>query len=128
LTWHLTRVQDNHVSEIAGREQDWIAGGWHLLFGMPPDPTRTGTGDTSEQVGALRPPSPQPILDYHEAVYAHTIEYLQGIDRQELDRIIDYSYQPPVSVGVRLVSVLSDNLQHAGQARYLRGIIERMSG
>ena len=56
---------------------------------------------------------------------ARSLAYLSTVDPQELDRIIDTSYDPPVSVGVRLISVLSDNLQHAGQARYLRGLIDR---
>ena len=57
-----------------------------------------------------------------------TVEFLVDVDDAELDRIIDDSYDPPVSVGVRLVSVISDNLQHAGQALYVRGILERMDG
>jgi hypothetical protein len=125
LVWHLTRIQDDHVAEIAGREQAWIAGGWWERFGMAPDPANTGFGHTSEEVGAVRPDGPQVLLAYHDEVAAATVEYLATVDAEELDRIIDRSYDPPVSVGVRLVSVISDNLQHAGQARYLRGIVER---
>jgi hypothetical protein len=125
LGWHLTRIQDDHVSEIAGREQAWISDGWHERFGMPPDPSNTGYGHSSEQVAAIRPESPQTILGYHDAVADRTREYLATVDSQELDRIVDRSYDPPVSVGVRLVSVISDNLQHAGQARYVRGIVDR---
>jgi hypothetical protein len=38
--------------------------------------------------------------------------------------VVDASWDPPVTLGVRLVSVISDDLQHAGQAAYLRGMIE----
>jgi hypothetical protein len=77
-------------------------------------------------VAAVIPLSSAPLIAYNTAVTDRTLEYLAGVDESELDRIIDDSYDPPVSVGVRLVSVISDNLQHAGQARYLRGIVERL--
>ncbi|HUH08902.1 MAG TPA: DUF664 domain-containing protein [Egibacteraceae bacterium] len=125
LIWHLTRVQDHHVSEIAAREQAWITAQWNASFDMPADPSDTGYGHTSEQVAAVRPGSAAVLLGYHDAVSDRTQGYLKTIDADELDRIIDRSYDPPVSVGQRLVSVISDNLQHAGQARYVRGIVER---
>ena len=125
LVWHLTRIQDDHLSEIAGREHAWTTAGWAESFGMPADPGNTGYGHSSEQVAEVRPEGPAVLLGYHDAVADRTLEYLATVDAEELDRIIDRSYDPPVSVGVRLVSVISDNLQHAGQARYLRGIIDR---
>lgn len=126
LVWHLTRIQDDHVSELAEREQAWTADGWHDRLGVPDDPADTGFGHRPEQVAVLRPDDPGVLVGYHDAVVNHTMDYLAGVDADELSRIIDSSYDPPVSVGVRLVSVLSDNLQHAGQARYLRGMIERL--
>lgn len=125
LVWHLTRVQDDHVSEIVGKEQAWISEGWHEKFGMPPEPSNTGFGHTSEQVAAVRPESRQLLLGYYEAVAARTTEYLATVDDEELQRIIDRSYDPPVSVGVRLVSVIADDLQHTGQAAFVRGILKR---
>ena len=127
LVWHLTRIQDHHLSEIAGRDQAWTADEWAVRLGMKADPDETGFGHTSEQVAAVRPAGPRDVLAYHDAVAARTQQYLSTVDDEELDRVIDRSYDPPVSVGVRLVSVISDNLQHAGQAQYLRGIVERMS-
>ncbi|HUO46272.1 MAG TPA: DinB family protein [Acidimicrobiia bacterium] len=127
LAWHLTRIQDHHVSEIADRTQCWIEDRWFEKFGMDPDPSRTGNGDTSAEVAAFRPRDPEHLLEYQEAVYRRTLEYLKTIDADELDRIVDRSYDPPVSVGVRIVSVISDNLQHAGQARYVRGIVDRLN-
>ena len=126
LIWHLTRVQDDHVSEIAGRDQAWVDDGWAERFGMEPDPEATGYGHTSEQVAAVQPDA-ELMRNYHDAVHARTIEYLAGIDPEELDRIIDYGWDPPVSVGVRLVSVIGDDLQHAGQAAYVKGLYERAS-
>ena len=125
LTWHLTRVQDDHVSELAGRPQAWVADGWADRFELPFDVSATGYGHSSEEVAAVRPASPDLIVGYHEATWANTISYLEGMDSAELDRVIDRSWDPPVTVGVRLVSVISDNIQHAGQARYVRGMLER---
>jgi DinB superfamily len=124
LLWHLTRVQDHHVSEIAGREQAWIDDGWAERFSMDADETNTGYGHTSQEVAAVRPDAAT-LRGYHEAVCDRTLAYLETIDAAELDRIIDHSYDPPVSVGVRLVSVIGDDLQHAGQAAYVRGLLER---
>lgn len=125
LVWHLTRTQDDHMSEIAGREQAWTSDAWAERFGRPADPTDTGYGHTSAQVATVRPSGPDMLLGYHAAVADRTLAYLTTVDAAELDRIIDESYDPPVSVGVRIVSVISDCLQHAGQAQYVRGIVER---
>ena len=125
LVWHLTRVQDDHVAEILGRSQAWIDG-WAERFGMDPVPGNTGYGHGPDEVAAIRPDDSGVLIEYHDAVADATVEYLRTVDASEQDRIIDDSYDPPVSVGVRLVSVISDNLQHAGQARYLRGIVDRI--
>jgi hypothetical protein len=122
LTWHLVRVQDDHVAELAGRDQTWTGEGWADRFGLPFDPSETGYGFDDEQVGAVRVPSVELLLGYAAAVHARTAEYLGGLADDDLDRVVDDSYDPPVTVGVRLVSVLSDDLQHLGQAAYARGL------
>ena len=124
LLWHLTRVQDSHVAEIIGQDQLWASGEWAAALGRPPDPSDTGYGHSSEEVAGVRPHRPDPLLDYHEAVVGRTSAWLSSASEEQLERIIDRNYDPPVSVGVRLVSVISDNLQHAGQALYVRGIVE----
>ena len=126
LVWHLTRVQDDHIAEIAGEEQEWVTGGWSTRFGTDSAVSNTGYGHTSQQVAEVVPEDVALLTDYHDAVYRRTLSYLENVEPTELDRIIDRSYDPPVSVGVRLMSVISDNIQHAGQARYVRGIVERV--
>jgi hypothetical protein len=125
LVWHATRVEDDHVAEIAGRDQTWIADGWADRFALPLDPPDTGYGHTAEQVAAVRPDGPDLLVGYHEAVGQRTLEYLRTVDAVELARVIDDRWDPPVSVGVRLVSVIGDQLQHLGQAAYVRGLYER---
>lgn len=125
LAWHLTRIQDDHVSEVAGLEQAWVTDGWADRFGMAPDPDNDGRGHGPDEVAAISPDG-ELLIAHNEAVSDRTFRYLETVDADELNRIIDRSYDPPVSVGVRLISVISDNIQHAGQARYLRGIIDRI--
>jgi hypothetical protein len=126
LAWHLTRVQDDHVSDLAEREQAWIAGGWHTKFGKPAERKDTGFRYNADQVLSIKPDGPQLLLDYHNAVYARTCEYVGGISCADMDRVLNEpQWNPMPTVGVRLISVISDNTQHAGQIAYLRGIIER---
>jgi hypothetical protein len=126
LVWHLIRVQDHHVSQLAQVDQAWIEGGWADRFGMDADPEHIGYGHTTEQVAAVRISNPSLLCDYADAVHAQTLEYLTSLDAEELSRIVDTSWDPPVRVGVRLVSVIGDDMQHLGQAAYLRGIYERL--
>ena len=125
LVWHLTRIEDDHVSDLAGREQ----------CGPPPAGTSaatfrstrpaTGYGFSSDDVAAVRVDPPDILLGYHDEVHADAVRYLERVDAAELDRVVDTSWDPPVTAGVRIVSVIDDMLQHAGQAAYVRGLIER---
>ena len=125
LVWHLTRVQDHHVAELLSTEQVWVSGGWAGRFGLPADPHNTGYGHTPEQVAAVRPESAQALIDYHEAVAARTRELLRELTPKDLDRVVDERWDPPVTLGVRLVSIVNDDDQHVGQAAYVRGLLPR---
>jgi hypothetical protein len=126
LVWHLTRVQDSHLAELIGSEEVWTAAGWVDRFGPPFDRLATGYGHSSQDVAAVHADATI-LADYHDAVHEQTLRYVGGLNDADLDAIIDRSYDPPVSLGVRLVSVISDNLQHAGQAAFVRGIVLRRS-
>ena len=124
LVWHLTRIQDDHVADAAGTEQIWTSAGWYERFGVPFASSATGYGHSSDDVAAVQVGSDL-LLGYYDAVHEHTLAYVRTLEPDDLDRIVDESWDPPVSLGVRLVSVISDNLQHAGQAAYVRGLAER---
>ena len=127
LAWHLTRVQDSHLADLEGVEQLWSKDGWHARFDRPADPADVGWGHTPEQVAAFRSPEAQTLLDYHLAVSERTKRYFGSLTAADLDRELNEPrYQPLPTVGVRIVSVLSDNLQHAGQAAYVRGYLRGM--
>ncbi len=123
LLWHLARVQDDHVAEVAGREQEWTSGGWEQRFDLPVG--GIGYGHSAEQVGQVRGFSAELVLAYYDAVHARTLDFVDGLSADDLDRVVDESWDPPVTLAVRLVSVIGDCLQHAGQAAFIRGVLER---
>ncbi len=124
LVWHLTRIQDDHVAGVAGTEQVWTAQDWHGRFGLPFGPAETGYGHGTDDVAAVRVGSAELLTGYHDAVFAATTRYLASVGDDDLDAVVDRAWDPPVTLGVRLVSVIADDLQHAGQAAYLRGLAE----
>ena len=121
LLWHTARVQDDHVAGLAHSRQAWHDG-WAEGFGLPLDVDDIGYGHTSEQVDSVRIEDLGPLVEYHEAVHQLTLDYLGGLDADELDRVVDRRWDPPVTAGVRLVSVVGDCLQHLGQAAYVKGL------
>lgn len=123
LVWHLARVQDDHVAEVAGREQVWTAAGWYERFALPFPPGAHGYGHTPEQVDAVRVGDAGLLTGYYDAVHDQTVRYVATLLDADLDRIVDRSWDPPVTLGVRLVSVIADDLQHAGQAAFVRGLL-----
>lgn len=125
LVWHLTRVQDDHLADAIGGEQLWTSDGWIDRFALPFSPGATGYGQSSDEVGEVRGLGPDLLADYHDAVHARTVGYLSELGDQDFDRIVDRAWNPPVTLAVRLVSVISDDLQHVGQAAFVRGMIGR---
>lgn len=124
LVWHLTRVQDDHVAGVADTQQVWTADGWNRRFDLPFPDGSIGYGQNSDDVAEVR--SDVALLrGYHDAVHDRTVEYVRGLGADDLDRVVDENWDPPVTLGVRLVSVVSDDLQHIGQAAFVRGCFER---
>jgi uncharacterized damage-inducible protein DinB len=127
LIWHLARIQDDHVASAAGSGQVWREGGWAERFGLPFHDAATGYGQNSRQVGQVRVDSADLLLGYFDAVQERTIAYLGGLGDDDLARIVDESWDRPVTLAVRLVSIISDDLQHAGQAAFVAGIVRRQA-
>jgi hypothetical protein len=124
LVWHLTRSQDDHVADLLDEEQVWTSGGWAERFDLPFDPRATGYGHSADDVARVRADAELLGL-YYDAVHARTIDYLSTLEDADFARIVDQSWNPPVTLAVRVVSILADNLQHAGQASYVRGLAKR---
>ena len=124
LVWHLTRVQDDHVAGVAGGEQIWTAAGWVERFRLPYDVPATGFGQSPEEVGRLQA-SAEMLSGYHDAVHDASVDYLRTLSDDDYERVVDENWDPPVTLAVRLLSVLDDAMKHAGQAAYVRGLLER---
>ena len=122
LTWHLTRAQDRAISDLMEEEQLWIKDEWYVKFNRSADPQDFGLGHTSEDLAAFNSPDMMTLLGYHQAVLERTKRYLSNLSETELDREIDHPKFPTVEV--RLVAVISDNLQHAGQVAYVHGLLK----
>jgi uncharacterized damage-inducible protein DinB len=123
LIWHLTRVQDDHIAEVAGAEQAWTAEGWADRFGLPFDAMATGWGHSAAEASKVEVDSADLLTGYYDAVHERSLAFVRMLADADLDRIVDERWDPPVTLGVRLVSVIDDDAQHAGQAAYLRGLI-----
>jgi len=123
LIWHLTRVQDDHIAGVGGLEQVWFSG-WEEQFGLPLDPADIGYGHDSDQVGLVRAPRDL-LAGYHDETFDQTVAFVSGLTEADMTKVVDRRWDPPVTMVVRLVSVLADDLQHAGQAAYVKGMIER---
>jgi len=125
LVWHLTRIQDDHVCGLAGVDQTWQRDGWVDRFGLPFAPGAHGYGHSPQDVAAVDVPG-ELLLGYHDAVHDRTVAYVQALTDSEYDEVIDRSWDPPVTRGVRLVSVIEDDMQHVGQAAFIRGVVQRL--
>ena len=121
LIWHSARIQDAQVAHVAGLEQVWLAGGWVDRFALDLPRNDHGYGHTAEEVGKVRAPADL-LAGYYHAVHKMTLAYVAGVTTEELARVVDENWNPPVTASVRLVSVIDDAAQHLGQAAYLRGI------
>ena len=124
LVWHLARVQDDHVADVAGTEQVWTAQLFDERFDLGIEPESIGYGMSTEEVGQVRA-SAELLVEYLTAVTEATTAYLATVSADDLERVIDEDWDPPVTLGARLVSVVGDDLQHVGQAAYVRGLLNR---
>ncbi|BCB75989.1 DinB family protein [Phytohabitans flavus] len=124
LVWHLSRIQDDHLADIMGVEQVWVRDGWASRFGLTDATGDTGYGHSAAQVDQVRPDSGEALIGYFDAVAARTSEFVRGLSAKDLDRVVDERLDPPVTLGVRLISVLNDDDQHVGQAAYVRGLVK----
>jgi hypothetical protein len=128
LIWHFTRVEDNHIADVKGTGELWDTAGWSAKFALPAAVAGTiGYGHTTEQVGQVHA-SADLLRGYHQAVHETTIAYLSGLKDADYDRIVDTRWNPPVTLGVRLMSVLCEVHEHVAQAAYVRGVVERTRG
>ncbi|WP_168706444.1 mycothiol transferase [Gordonia paraffinivorans] len=122
LVWHLTRVQDAQVADVAGTEEVWRSGGWFERFGLDLPAEHTGYGHTPAYVARVVVDDVSLLQGYYDATHAVSRDFIESLSDSDLDRVVDAHWDPPVTLGVRLVSIIDDDAQHIGQAAYLRGL------
>jgi len=123
LVWHMGRIQDDHLAGVMDTGQLWVEGDWAAGFGLEPDPDNDGFGHTPADVASVRPSGPDVLTAYLKAVAHRTDDWLRSLQEEDFNRVVDRRWNPPVTLGVRLVSVADDGLQHCGQAAYVRGLL-----
>jgi len=121
LVWHLTRVLDDHLADVVPAEQVWLDRGFADAFRLDLDWRDTGYGHRPEQVAKVVVDPVSLLADYHAATQDAIRPFLAEVD--EFDRIVDTRWNPPVTLGVRLISVADDLARHMGQAEYVRGLL-----
>lgn len=120
LMWHLARVQDAQVADVAGTRQVWSDHGWVTRFALPFDERATGYGQSPQEVAQVRATT-ELLTGYFEETHAATVRFLDS--EPDLDRVVDTRWHPPVTLGARLVSVIDDDAKHLGQAEYVKGVL-----
>jgi Protein of unknown function (DUF664) len=126
LVWHLTRVEDDHVAAAFGVEQVWTTRRWVDRFALPFETPATGYGHSSGEVARVRPDG-ELLIGYHHDVADRSVELIRTVSDDDLNLVVDERWDPPVTLGVRLISVINDGLQHGGQAAFVRGLLQRLS-
>ncbi|GGF34611.1 mycothiol transferase [Subtercola lobariae] len=128
LIWHLSRGQDAQVAAALNTEQLWQSAGWAERFALPFDTSETGHGQAADQVGHVGEApavTTQLLGDYFDAVNESTLAGIATLSESDLDRIVDTRWNPPVTLAARLISIVNDDIQHAGQAAFVKGVLSR---
>jgi hypothetical protein len=118
LIWHSARVQDIQLAPIAGVEQVWTAGGWVDRFGLDLPRNDSGYGHGPTEVVKVQA-SADLLAGYYHALHDMTLDFVARVTGDDLEKVIDHNWDPPVTASARIVSIIDDCAQHLGQAAYL---------
>ena len=115
------RVEDMWIQFfIQNQLEIWERDGWHQKFGLP---TRdNGFDHTQEQVAGFPALDLSELLEYGQAVRAHTLEYLGGLGPEDYNRV-PRERRPEMSVGAVFRQIVGEFYQHQGHISYLKGLI-----
>ena len=118
LLWHAGRQMDVQLAQ-----QVWHSQGFDARFNLGELGNTVGYGHTAEQARAVVVEDAALLVEYLGAATAALSEYIASLSEADLDDVIDTSWTPHVTRGVRLVSMIDDAAQHVGQAAYAAGIL-----
>ena len=128
LLWHAGRQMDAQLAQLNGEPQVWHSQGFESRSNLGELGDTVGYGHTAEQARAIVVEDAALLVEYLGATTAALSEYIAGLSEADLDDVIDTSWTPHVTRGVRLVSMIDDAAQHVGQAAYAAGILASAAG
>lgn len=123
LLWHTGREIDLQTAALADTEQVWTDRGYAEKTGIGSVGDGLGLGHTSAAAREIRSDHGDSLVDYLQEVTDVLVTYISGLSDEDLDEVIDEDWDPPVTRGVRLVSIIDDAAQHVGQAAYAVGAL-----
>lgn len=123
LLWHSGREVDVQLSHLSGRPELW--GQFRAGFGLGEVGDTLGYGHDHAEAGAVVVNDQRLLTDYLRATLEALGDYAAGLDEDDLSEVIDHGWDPAVTRGVRLVSIIDDAAQHVGQAAYAAGMLTR---
>lgn len=120
LIWHTARMLDLQISELDENEPLWTSKGWNEKFSLDLSDNTQDYKHTPEEAAKVKVTDKQLLVDYLDDAVKRTKNYLEKVDDDALDEVIDESWTPAVTRQVRLVSSIDDAVMHSGQAVYTR--------
>lgn len=123
LAWHTGRELDLQISHLAGKTSLWEGDGWADKLDITVQADEDGWNHSLEQAQAIVIKDKASILAYLKAATDQAIAYLAELTESQLDDIVDTSWTPAVTRGVRLVSIIDDAIMHSGQVFYARRLL-----
>lgn len=126
IAWLLCTPDDRwtwQLSALNGQPQVWEAQGFRERFNLGELGDTMGYGHTAEQARSIVVEDSVLLVEYLVATGEALAAYAQTLSEADLSEIIDRSWTPAVTRGVRLVSMIDDAAQHVGQAAYVAGIL-----
>ena len=98
LIWHSARVQDVQICDIANTLAHpgdvWTRDGWVDRFGLDLPRDDTGYGHSADDVAKVTA-SAELLAGYYRAVHDMTLEFVQTLTPDDLERVIDQRWTPP---------------------------------
>jgi hypothetical protein len=119
--WHYVRTEDNVIQFILQDRKPtiWIDGNYFERFGL--DRIAQGTGMTTDDAHALRLPAIDQWMEYQNAVWKATDDFLASVDDESLERVVQVKPLPEMAARQALSNiVLTHGHSHFGEICMLR--------
>lgn len=123
LTWHTAKMLDQQVSQLNEEEALYFTQAWVDRFAFDLPKNTEDWKHSPEEAKKVIITDKELLIDYLKLTIKVSKNYLSQLDADTLEDIIDQSWNPAVTRGVRLVSTVDDALMHSGQAVYTRRLV-----